>query len=163
MQQNLENETESGENNHLAALLLEAVPLVMRRIRAEMRAHRAGLSVPQFRALGYLHRHPGASLSDVAEHIGLTCASTSKLIDGLVQRKLVTRHLAATDRRRLTLALTAKGNALLASARRATQRGLAQTLARLPADERPGLERALEQLLHAFGPASRPGGGLTGD
>jgi DNA-binding MarR family transcriptional regulator len=158
-----EKETKPVADEHLAALLLEAVPLVMRRIRAEMRAHRGGLSVPQFRALGYLHRHPGASLSDVAEHLGLACASTSKLIDGLVQRKLITRQLAATDRRRLTLALTAKGNALLASARRATQRGLAQTLARLPADEWPGLERALEQLLHAFGPADRPGGGLTGD
>jgi DNA-binding MarR family transcriptional regulator len=158
-----EKETESVTDERLAVLVLEAVPLVMRRIRAEMRAHRAGLSVPQFRALGYLHRHPGASLSDVAEHLGLACASTSKLIDGLVQRKLVTRHTAATDRRRLTLTLTAKGNALLASARQAAQRGLAQTLARLPVGERPGVARAMEQLLHAFGPAERPGDDLVRD
>ncbi len=159
----LDNETESISNDHVAALVLEAVPLVMRRIRAEMRAHRAGLSVPQFRALGYLHRHPGASLSDVAEHLGLACASTSKLVDGLVQRKLVTRHTAPADRRRLTLTLTAKGNALLTSARQAAQHGLAQMLARLPAGERPGVARAMEQLLRAFGPDDGPGGELARD
>lgn len=161
--QQLDIENKFISNDRVAALVLEAVPLVMRRIRAEMRAHRAGLSVPQFRALGYLHRHPGASLSDVAEHLGLANASTSKLIDGLVQRKLVTRHTATSDRRRLTLTLTAKGNALLTSARQATQRGLAQTLSRLPADERPVVTRAMEQLLYIFGSDEQPGEDLTRD
>ena len=70
---------------HTARELMEVVPLVMRTFRAEMRGSRANdLSVPQFRALGFVHRKPGTSLSDVAEHIGLALPSMSKLIDGLV-------------------------------------------------------------------------------
>ncbi len=42
---------------------MEAVPLVMRFIRADMRAINAtDMSVPQFRTLAFLDRNPGASL-----------------------------------------------------------------------------------------------------
>ena len=59
----------------LASKLVEVIPLVMRAIRSHMRANRAlDLSVPQYRALGFVVRHPGASLSQVAEHQGLTLA-----------------------------------------------------------------------------------------
>ena len=82
--------------------LLEVVPLVMRTIRTEMRGHRgADLSVPQFRTLVFLGNHGGASLSDLADFIGLTLPSVSKLIDGLVTRKLVARKVCTNDRRRV--------------------------------------------------------------
>ena len=43
-----------------AALLMDVVPLVMRRIRMEMRSQRMpSLSVPQLRALIYLYRKRG--------------------------------------------------------------------------------------------------------
>ena len=51
----------------------------------------ADLSVPQFRTLLFLRRHPGASLSEVAEHIGLTLPSISKMIDRLEARDLLAR------------------------------------------------------------------------
>ena len=96
--------------------ILEVVPAVMRAIRAEMRRHRtADLSVPQFRALAFINGKADASLSDVAEHIGLTLPSMSKIIEGLVTRKLVTRQTHPTDRRRLMLALTARGQTALQS------------------------------------------------
>src|SRR5512137_2718402 len=94
--------------------ILEVVPAVMRIIRAEMRRHRtADLSVPQFRTLAFIDRNVAASLSDVAEHIGLTLPSMSKIVDGLVMRKLVTRQTHPTDRRRMTLALTPRGQTAL--------------------------------------------------
>ena len=72
--------------------ILEVVPAVMLAIRAELRRHRtADLSVPQFRTLAFIDRQADASLSDVAEHIGLTLPSMSKIVDGLVTRKFVTR------------------------------------------------------------------------
>src|SRR5512136_939151 len=98
--------------------ILEVVPLVMRTIRAEMRRHRtADLSVPQFRTLAFIDRNVDASLSDVAEHIGLTLPSMSKIVDGLVTRKLVTRQTAAEDRRRMMLALTTRGRSALQASR----------------------------------------------
>src|SRR5512142_2783 len=97
-----------------AAMVVEIVPLVMRTIRAEMRGHRSpDLSVPQFRTLLFLRRQPGASVSDVAGHIGLTLPSVSKMIDRLVTRDLVTRHSAPEDRRRICLDLTPLGMSTL--------------------------------------------------
>ena len=56
-----------------AAELLEVVPLMMRVIRAKVRAHSSPeLSVPQFRALAFLGRNEGAMLGDVATFLVLT-------------------------------------------------------------------------------------------
>jgi DNA-binding MarR family transcriptional regulator len=133
--------------------VLDVVPLVMRAIRAEMRRHALDLSVPQFRVLTYLNRAEGASLSAVAEHNGLRRPSMSKMIDGLVARGLVTRQTCPTDRRYVTLALTARGRSALESARQATQACLAQALASLPAAERAGVARAMQALHLVFAPA----------
>src|SRR5512136_590260 len=87
--------------------ILDVVPVVMRTIRAELRRHRtADLSVPQFRTLAFIDRQADASLSDVAEHIGLTLPSMSKIVESLVVRKFVTRQRHPPDGRRITLALT---------------------------------------------------------
>lgn len=128
--------------------VLEVVPQIMRAIRTHMRSHSSSeLSVPQFRTLAFLNRYPGASLSDVAEHIGLTLPSMSKLIDGLVARQLVARELSPTDRRCVTLVLTPLGQTTFEAARRATQVQLSQLLAKLSDSERTTVAQAM-QILH---------------
>ncbi len=135
-----------------ACEVLEVVPLVMRDIRAEMRRHRScDLSVPQFRTLSFLDQHSGASLSDVAENIGLALPSMSKLVDSLVARKLVTREMHAGDRRRVTLALTARGRASLESARASTAAYLAGRVATLPEADRMVVVQAMQALRPLFG------------
>jgi len=95
-----------------AAELLEVVPMIMRAMRAEVRRQRLPeLSMPQFRALAFIGRNPGAALSDVAAFLGLGLPSTSKLVDGLVDAKFVTREIAPGDRRRMQLDLSAAGHA----------------------------------------------------
>ncbi len=134
-----------------AAELLDVVPLVMRIVRAQMRRHRAAdLSVPEFRTLGFLNGHPGASLSDVADHIGLTLPSMSKLVDKLVDRKLVTREFDAADRRRVTLELTGRGHAILEAARAPTQAYLAEALTTLSPAERTTVVEAMRVLRPLF-------------
>lgn len=131
--------------------ILEVVPLIMRAIRAEMRSQRTpDVSMPQFRTLGFLSRHEGASLSDVAEHIGLTLPSMSKMIDGLVKRGLVSRETFPQDRRRVALKLTAQGRATWQSARQVTQAHLAQRLEALPASERAAVVSAMQALRPLF-------------
>ena len=133
--------------------LLDVAPAIVRAIRAEMRSHRlAELSVPQFRTMGYLNRHPGASLSDVAEHIGLTLPTMSKLVDGLVTRRFATRETHSGDRRRVTLALTARGRSTWETARQSAQAHLAKLLAPLPEAERASVVQAMETLRPIFVP-----------
>lgn len=149
-----------------ASLLMEAAPLAMRSIRAEMRGHRAAdLSVPQFRALIYLAHHPGASLSALADHLGLTPPATSRLVDGLVARQAVERAASPADRRRIALTVTASGQAVLEVARCGTQARLAEHLGALSPDELSHLAAALTTLRRVFRPTPEagPGTGATGD
>ena len=131
--------------------VLEVVPLVMRKIRAELRKHRGGdLSVPQFRTLFYVNRHEGASLSEVAEHVGLTLPSMSRIVDLLVARRLTTRETHHGDRRRMTLALTARGHATLQSAREATETYLRELFRTLPSTKRATIVEAMRVLRPVF-------------
>jgi DNA-binding MarR family transcriptional regulator len=134
--------------------VLDVVPLVMRGIREELRKHGARvLSVPQFRTLLFLSRHKGASLSQVAEHIGLTLPSMSTLIDGLVARNYAVRRTDSSDRRRMTLTLTERGQKNLQSAREATQAHLAERLSYLQETERKAIIVAMQILRKTLGEA----------
>lgn len=135
----------------LAAMLMDVAPLVMRTIRTRMRSERgADLTVPQFRVLGLLRRRPGSSLSDVAEHVGLTASAASRLVDGLVARGYVRREHRATDRRAVALALSPKGVDLLEATYRGTQAHLAERVAALDAAQRVAILTALENLGRLF-------------
>jgi len=131
--------------------VLEVVPLIMRAVVGEIRRHRGpDLSVPQLRALAFLNLHEGACLSDVAEHIGLTLPSMSKMVDGLVARSFVLRHTATTDRRRVTLALTEGGRGALQAARETTQAFLAGRLAALRESQLAAIAKAMGVLKPLF-------------
>ena len=134
-----------------ARQLLDTAPQVMRFIRTEMRSHRGhDLSVPQFRTLTFINRNPEVSLSHLADHLGLTLPSTSKLVDGLVNQKIITRRESKEDRRRLTLALTKNGEDILRVARGATQDHLKNVLRELSAEELSTIVRAMNLLQPLF-------------
>lgn len=134
-----------------ADAIMDTVPLVMRAIRAEMRRHRPlDLSVLQFRALGFVRRNPGVSLSHVASYIGLTLPSTSKMIDGMVERGLVVREASTDDRRRITLRLSAAGQQVVNDAHRVTQRHIAETIAPLSGEQRNAVSQAMHLLRPLF-------------
>jgi DNA-binding MarR family transcriptional regulator len=123
---------------------------VMRMIRAEMRNQRAAdLAVPQYRALQYIERNPGVSLQSLAHHLGLTAPTVSKMVDGLVFARLVSRAASAHDRRKITLTLTSPGKEILEQAHQATQDRLAHVLSHLSPEECETVLRAMK-LLHTL-------------
>lgn len=135
--------------------ILDVTPIIIQAIRFEMRSQRlTDLNVPQFRTLAYINRHPGASLSDAAEFIGLTLSSMSILVNGLVERGLVCRETSATDRRRVTLTLTATGKAMFDDVLERTQGRLAEMVAALSESQRAVIIEAMELLRPIFLPAA---------
>lgn len=108
-----------------------------------------GLTVPQYRTLGYLQRHPESSLSAVAVYLGLTLPSTSKLVQKFVDQNIVLRR-DARDRRRVCLSLTQEGAAALAKARLETQQKLMEYLNSLTPEELATVSAALRVLNSAF-------------
>ena len=131
--------------------LMDTSPKIMQSIRVEMRRGRgADLSVPQFRTLGFVQRYPDSALSDLADHLGLTLPSASKLVDGLVKQKLVSRQESTVDRRRLMLVLTPNGESIVNSARGAALANLTKIMSCLSDDELETIHRAMELLSPLF-------------
>jgi DNA-binding MarR family transcriptional regulator len=138
-------------SDQCAREVLETVPLAMRNVRSELRKHRGGdLSVPQFRTLFYVSRHEGTSLSAVADHVGLTLPSMSRIVDMLVARKLATRTTHRGDRRRMTLTLTNQGRATLQSARKATESYLRDLFEAVSSEKRVTVVEAMRILRPIF-------------
>ncbi len=131
--------------------VLDGVPVAMRTIRAQLRRHSdSSLSVPQFRTLLFINRHKGTSISEAADHIGLTLPSMSTLIDGLVTRNYVLRRAHEDDRRRMTLTLTERGDTALRSARAGAQAYLTERLKPLPEAQRVTVVKAMRILKQVF-------------
>lgn len=131
--------------------VLDVVPMVMRSLRAEFRSHRGDdLSIPQFRTLMYLRRSPGKSLADLAEHLGITPPSTSKLVDGLAKRGLVDRQDFPGDRRRIVLSLTIGGAELAETSLRLSQAAYLGRFAALPKETLGIILQAMQALRPIF-------------
>ena len=131
--------------------LMDTAPQIMQSIRVEMRHGRGSdISIPQFRSLTFVQRHPDSSLSSLAEHLGLTLPSVSKLVEGLVKQKLIIRQESTVDRRRLTLVLTQIGTSIVDSARAGAQTSLAKRLGELSEVELETVCRAMQILRPIF-------------
>lgn len=136
--------------------LMETAPQIMQSIRGEMRrGHGSDISIPQFRTLRFVQHNPDSSLSNLAEHLGLTLPSVSKLVDGLVKQKLINRQESTHDRRRLTLVLTQSGESIVNTARAGTQANIAKTLKRLSSAELETIHQAMQLLHPLFASKSR--------
>jgi len=139
-----------------ARKLLEVVPIIMQDIRSEMRSRRSlDLTVPQFRVLAFVNRNEGASLWEVAHHMGLTPPSTSRLVDILIARDLMARSDHPADRRRVRLTVTDHGMEILEASTRGTLSYLAGKLSDADEDTREAIDKAVEALRTVFAPSTR--------
>ena len=149
----------SGVSDQCAAEVMEAVPAVIWFIRRQMRSHRKGLSVPQFRALALVARQPATCLSSVAELLGASLPTTSRIVSGLVRQGLMKRHGCTQDRRQVALAITEQGRAVLQTAESATRTRLSEELRHLKANQRRDLLRTMKVLRGVFGPMGQVAAG----
>jgi DNA-binding MarR family transcriptional regulator len=141
----------SDDPTECARAVMETVPGVFQFIRFTASRHRKkGLAVQQFRALAYLHRRPGHSLSLLADYLGLSLAATSRLIDSLVERKLVERVAMPSNRRKVCLTSTRRGKEVFDEVFRWTQSELAQKLTALPAARRRSIIAVVRDLEKIF-------------
>lgn len=106
----------------------------------------AGLSMAQVNVLFRLKHMETCAVSDVSEHLGVTDAAASQLIQRLVEADYLERSEDPTDRRIRRLALTPHGRALvqeLVDRRRQWMHALA---AQFSEPEKTVLSQALQRL-----------------
>jgi DNA-binding MarR family transcriptional regulator len=134
-----------------ASELLEVVPMVMRDIRSDMRSRRSpDLTVPQFRTLFFVNHNKGSSLLEVANFMGLTPPSASRLVNVLISRGFMTREEHPTDRRRVKLTATTRGLAVLETCRKGTLTHLSSKLSCLAVEDIEIIVRAMQTLRSVF-------------
>ncbi|MEU9433450.1 MarR family transcriptional regulator [Streptomyces sp. NPDC048252] len=108
------------------------------------RASTAPVSASQLRVLFILEHHEGINLRTLAEFLGSTPPSTSRLCDRLQAVGFVERRVAAESRRELELFLSRRGSAFLADLRSRREAALESVLEQMPAAQRAALLRGLE-------------------
>ena len=94
------------------------------------------LGFTQLAALYVLADGSTLTVGELAEAIGRSPSATSRLVDGLVRRRLVERHQEPEDRRQRTLRLTQRGHAVLRVVDRARADQFLSAVRPLPTAER---------------------------
>ena len=110
----------------------------------------ANLSMPRLVALFHLQRSGCATISELSEQLNLALATTSQIIDQMVQSGLVERREDSNDRRQKLVTLTTSGHAMIAQVRQARSSEIAQRLAGLPPELTSRLTELLTELVAAL-------------
>ncbi len=110
----------------------------------------AGLTALQYTALTVLEQHPDLTAAHLARHSFVTSQSMADMVTALLDRGLIKRHRDLGDRRRLVIALTPAGRALLEELRPRVAELEEQMLAPLNSSEVLELRQALQSCRQAL-------------
>jgi DNA-binding MarR family transcriptional regulator len=111
------------------------------RLSRRLRQEGAGSEVTgsQFSALGSLDSHGTLTLGELSELERVTPPSMNRTVNALVRAGLVSRQAASDDRRKVGLALTDAGSALVRETRKRRDAWIAQRFLTLSAGQRQTL------------------------
>ncbi|GIH91772.1 MarR family winged helix-turn-helix transcriptional regulator [Planobispora siamensis] len=124
----------------LASALRVSLARLNRRLRRQGTGH--SLTPTQVATLVAVERHSGITPGELAEHEKVQPPSMTRVIAALEERGLVSRTPHPTDRRQVTVSVTAEGSALLKEERRLREAWLTQRLKELSPEERAVLRQA---------------------
>ena len=99
------------------------------------------------RAIYFIGRHPGITVSDLLTILCITKQSLSRVLSGLMNNGYVIQMLGETDRRQRLLYLTEKGNALESRLTSVQGRRFAAAYREAGVDAVDGFQRVLRGLL----------------
>src|SRR4051794_25024061 len=137
--------TATADLTVLAEALRAPLLRVSRKLRQE--AQKAGLSTQDALILGYIRKHPGVGVSELADADQISRPTMSAHVKRLEAAGWLTRSDDAADRRRSGLAVTPAGGRKLDAIQRLRNDWLSARLARLTDAERDKLAAAAAPLL----------------
>jgi len=131
------------------ASILDDLRRIVRELREASRSaeRTLGVTAAQLFVLKMLAEAPTLSLSGLARRTSTHQSTVSVVVKRLVSARLVTRVTSATDARRVELAVTARGRALLKKAPLAAQERLIESIEQLPNTQRKALANGLRQVV----------------
>jgi DNA-binding MarR family transcriptional regulator len=126
------------------------------RVSSRETEHRTGISAAQLFALHQLAGSAGASVNQLAALTFTDQSSVSVVVRRLENQGLVTRQTSPNDRRRVRLAVTARGRAVLRRAPEPVQERLIAAIGALPGRRRALLASSLRAIASAIGNGAEP-------
>jgi DNA-binding MarR family transcriptional regulator len=110
-------------------------------------ARESGLSMSQLGALFHIHRIGSSGVTDLGDHLGVTSAAASQMLERLVQQGLILRSEDPSDRRVKQIVLTDKGFQVLHESMRTRQNWLHDLAETLTDSEKETITAALDVLI----------------
>ena len=118
-----------------------------RSIHAFIRRNReSALSLSQVTSMFRLYHHGPCQVNDLADHLGITVAAVSQLLDNLVKASLIQRTEDPSDRRVKLIALTEQGHRTVEESKRARHAWLEDLARQFTIEEKEMLLPALDLL-----------------
>ena len=119
-------------------------------------ARECGLSMSQagvlFRLLGHGHGHRTMTgVSDIGNHLGVSSAAASQLLDRLVQQGLILRSEDPEDRRAKRISLTGQGRKVVEGGMKGRERWFHALAEKMTDEERATVLAGLEILIRKIG------------
>ncbi len=134
----------------LATHLLDTLPSVMNEWRKVMsEGVPQGLSINQYRVLYFVHSGQ-CSQAYLAKHLGVTAAAMSKMVEALVEKKLLERKANTQDRRHTHLCITTAGKRIVNQMRLQVEKRMQIHLDVLSLAQQKEIEKALLLLQSVF-------------
>jgi DNA-binding MarR family transcriptional regulator len=109
------------------------------------------VTLTQYRTLVVLASRGPQNLVGLAEVVGVTPATATRMCDRLVKKKLIVRQSEQDDRRQVRLALTKKGLKLVGTVTDRRRREIEAILSAIDPEEQTVLVQALSQFATAAG------------
>lgn len=109
------------------------------------------VTLAQYRTLVVLASRGPRSLASLAEAVGVTPSTATRMCDRLVRKGLVRRRQERGDRRQVRLSLAESGRRLVDEVTARRRREIARLLAAVPAGRRDELVDSLQRLADAAG------------
>jgi DNA-binding MarR family transcriptional regulator len=110
-------------------------------------ARENGLSMSMIGTLVHLSKKGCAGVTDLGDHLGVTSAASSQMLERLVQQELILRTEDPTDRRVKQIVLTEKGHHVLDEGVRARQGWLDDLVEILTQEEKELIKGALDLMI----------------
>ncbi|NIQ98122.1 MAG: MarR family transcriptional regulator [Desulfuromonadales bacterium] len=104
------------------------------------------LSYNQYKTLLTIADREECSLGDLAGELGVAMSSASQMVNRLVERGLVSRELAADNRRQVVIGLSPAGRHFIEELQKELIRGYEGVLARLDEADQESLVQSLETM-----------------
>ena len=115
-----------------------------------------GVTLSQHYAIAALHRKKELTMNALSNELGLAMSTLTRIVDVLVRDGIIQRNPSETDRRKVLVSLTEKGQQIARKLESCTQKFWLNIVKSIPEEKKPELRENLKMILTALDNAVHP-------